>query len=205
MKSSTQTVLQPFDPEVVALLPPPGMWSEEDYLWITRRTNRLVELVDGYVEVLPMPTKLHQAISRWMFLALLALCERIGGDVYYAPLRLRVGPRRFREPDVLLVASANDPRAGNDYWDGADLLVEIVSPDDPDRDYVEKRQDYALAGVLEYWIIDPHRATITVLRLEDGAFTEHGVWGRGERATSALFSDFSVSVDDVFDQRLPNP
>lgn len=187
------------EPEVVALLPAPGDWREDDYLWLTRRTNRLVELVDGTIEVLPMPTKLHQAISRYLFLALLSLMERIGGDVYYAPLRLRVGPQRFREPDLLLVIAKDDPRARDAYWEGADLVVEIVSPDDPERDYVAKRHDYAEAGILEYWIVDPRQAVITVLRLEDASYVEHGVFGPGQHATSALFPDFGVRVDDVFD------
>jgi len=44
-------------------------------------------------------------------------------------------------------------------------VVEIVSPDDPDRDLVEKVADYAEAGIPEYWIVNPNTATISVLRL----------------------------------------
>ena len=190
---------RPLDPEIVALLPQQGEWSDADYLWLSGQTNRLVELADGSIEVLPMPTKKHQAISRYLFLALLALMRRIGGDVFYAPLRLRIRPRKFREPDLLLVRSADDPRAGNEYWTGADLVVEIVSPDDPDRDHMTKRADYAEAGVLEYWIVDPQAETITVLQLADAGYVEHGVFGRGATATSALFPEFDMSVDAVLD------
>ena len=146
-----------------------------------------------------MPTKKHQAISRYLFLALLALMRRIGGDVFYAPLRLRIRPRKFREPDLLLVRSADDPRAGNEYWTGADLVVEIVSPDEPDRDHVTKRADYAEAGVPEYWIVDPQAETITVLQLADAGYVEHGIFGRGTTTTSVLFPEFDVSVDAVLD------
>ena len=192
---------QPLDPEIVALLPRQGEWSERDYLWLTNHTNRLVEFTDGRLEVLPMPTEKHQAISRYLFLALLALMQRIHGEVFYAPLRLRIGPRKFREPDLLLLRSADDPRRGNDYWEGADLVVEIVSPDDPDRDYVVKRADYTQAGVLEYWIVDPQTERITVLELSETEYIEHGVFGRGATATSRLFPDFAVSVDAVLDAR----
>ena len=44
------------------LLPSQGNWSEEDYLWLTDCTSRLVEYTDGYLEVLPMPTDKHQSI-----------------------------------------------------------------------------------------------------------------------------------------------
>jgi Uma2 family endonuclease len=75
----------------------------------------------------------------------------------------------------------------------------VVSADKPERDLVEKRGDYAEAGIPEYWIVNPETETITVLRLEDTAYAEHGVFGRGAEAASALVPGFIVSVDAVFD------
>jgi Uma2 family endonuclease len=84
----------------IDLLPLQGLWTEEQYLRLTDQTNRLIEFTEGSVEILPLPTRKHQAISRYLFLALLAFVERIGGTVFYAPLRVRVAPNRFREPDL---------------------------------------------------------------------------------------------------------
>ncbi len=184
---------------VVSLDPLQGHWTEEQYLLISDQTNRLLEYTDGAIEVLPMPTRYHQAISRMLFLALLAAVQRIGGDVFYAPLRLQVRPGKFREPDLLLILNKNDPRAQNAYWTGADLVVEIVSPDDPGRDTEEKPRDYAEGRIPEYWIVDPQAGAITVLTLEGDAYVTHGVFHRGERAVSKLLAGFSVSVDEVFD------
>jgi hypothetical protein len=47
--------------------------------------------------------------------------------------------------------------------------------------------------------VNPEEATITVLTLENGVYTAHGVFRRGETATSALLTDFTVSVDAVCD------
>ncbi len=187
------------DPAIVALLPRQGEWSEHDYLWLTEHSNRLVEWTDGVIEVLPMPTEEHQDVVAYLYGMLHALMQRIGGKIYFAPLRMRVRPRKFREPDLLLVRQKDDPRRSNRYWEGADLVVEVVSPDNPSRDYETKRADYAGAGVLEYWIVDPQDETITVLRLHESAYDEHGVFGRGAAATSALFPEFEVSVDAVLD------
>lgn len=187
------------EPAILELLPAQGEWSVRDYLWLTDGTNRLVEFTDGMIEVLPLPTEKHQAISSFLYLTLLALMQRIGGKVFYAPLRLLVAPHTFREPDLLLVRSADDPRRGNSYWAGADLVVEIVSPDDPNRDYVRKREDYAHVGVFEYWIVDPQTEKITVLRLNETTYDEHGVFGRGTLALSALFPELQISVDAVLD------
>lgn len=178
-----------------------GLWSVEQYLKLTNQTNRLIEFTDGVLEVLPMPTKYHQAISRVLFLALLAVMERIGGDVFYAPLRIEVRPGTFREPDLLLVLNKADPRAQDQYWTGADLVIEIVSPDRPKRETEEKPLEYAEAGILEYWIVNPLKDTITVLALDGDAYVEHGVFQRGEHAVSRLLAGFNISVDQVLDPR----
>jgi len=183
----------------IDLLPLQGLWTEEQYLRLTDQTNRFIEFTEGSVEVLPMPTREHQAISRFLFLAFFSFVQSLGGTVFYAPRRVRVAPRRFREPDLVLLLDVNDSRNQNAFWLGADLVVEIVSPDDVERDTVIKRADYAEAGIPEYWIVNPQEETITVLRLEGGVYVAHGVFGRGETATSALLTGFTVSVEAVCD------
>ncbi|RRR69825.1 MAG: Uma2 family endonuclease [Candidatus Viridilinea halotolerans] len=178
-----------------------GHWTEEQYLLMTDQTKRLLEYSDGYLEVLPMPTEEHQDISQFLFLALLAFLQGIGGKVYYAPLRVRIRANKFREPDLLLVRDAHDPRRQNRYWLGADLVVEVVSAGDPERDTKVKRNDYAQAGIPEYWIVNPLTTTITVLVLEGETYTEHGCFSRGEDAVSKLLDGFRVRVDAVFDAK----
>jgi Uma2 family endonuclease len=180
------------------LLPLQGLWTEAQYLKLSEQTNHLIEFDDGVIEVLPMPTRQHQAISRYLFLALLAFVQGIGGTVFYAPLRLQIRPGKYREPDLLLLRAADDPRNQPAFWLGADLVVEIVSPDDPERDTRVKRADYAEAGIPEYWIVNPLDETVTVLSLEDGAYGTAGVYRRGDQAVSVILAGFSVPVDEVF-------
>jgi Uma2 family endonuclease len=187
------------DDLVLDLLPDQGHWSEDAYLWLTDYTNRLIEYTDGYIEVLPMPTDGHQSILMFLYEMFVAFVRPRGGKVLVAPLRVRVRPGKFREPDLLLVRDAQDPRRQNRYWLGADLALEIVSPDKPERDLKEKRGDYAEGNIPEYWIVNPLTDTITVLRLADGAYVEHGVFGRGQQATSALLEGFAVDVNATLD------
>jgi Uma2 family endonuclease len=184
---------------LVDLLPDQGHWSEEDYLWLMDHTSRLVEYTDGNIEALPMPTERHQSILEFLFVAFLAYLQPLGGKVHTAGIRLRVRPRKFREPDLILLRSAKDPRRQNRYWSGADLALEVVSKDKPERDLVDKRGDYAEAEVPEYWIVNPITETITVLRLEGDVYVEHGVFGRGATAASALLAGFTISVNAVMD------
>jgi Uma2 family endonuclease len=181
------------------LLPLQGLWTEDQYLALTDHTNRLIEFTDGVIEVLPMPTDKHQVMLLFLYDALRAFIQPRGGKVLVAALRLRIRPGMHREPDILLLRAANDPRRQNRFWLGADLVVEIVSPDDPERDTIDKRADYAEAGIPEYWLVEPETESITVLTLVGKRYAEHGRFGRGTTATSALLEGFVVSVDAVLD------
>ena len=181
------------------VLPSQGAWSDHDYLWLTDHGNRLIELTDGRVEELPMPTDTHQAVLLYLYDLFRAWLRPRGGVVMVAALRMRIREGKFREPDLLMLRDRSDPRRQDRYWLGADLVVEVVSPDDPDRDLVEKRRDYAEGSIPEYWIADPRDETISVLALKGEAYVEHGVFGRGGVAVSPLLEGFGVDVSAVFD------
>ncbi len=86
-----------------------------------------------------------------------------------------------------------------EYWTGADLVAEVVSPDDPRRDLVTKRFEYAAAGIPEYWIVNPSDGTITVLQLDGERYAEHGRYSRGAAARSARYPELAVAVGDALD------
>jgi Uma2 family endonuclease len=176
-----------------------GLWSEEQYLTLTDHTRHLIEFTDGMLEVLPMPTDKHQVLVLFLYDLLRTYLLPCGGKVLVAPLRLQVRQGKQREPDLLLVRDANDPRRQNRFWLGADMVVEVVSPDDPERDTVEKVSDYAEAAIAEYWIVNPDDETITVLALQGAAYAPHGVFRRGEVAGSLLLAGFTADVAAVFD------
>jgi Uma2 family endonuclease len=183
-----------------------GTWTVEQYLRLSDHTNRLFEFTDGQLELLPMPTDKHQAISKFLLFALSAFLDPRGGTVFYSPLRLQIREDKFREPDLMLLLDANDPRRQNAYWLGADVVLDIVSADEPERDIIVKRADYAEGRIPEYWIVNPIDETVTVLQLagkgeEHAEYTEHGVFRRGEEATSTLLPGFGVQVSEIFDAR----
>ena len=180
-------------------MPSQGYWSDEQYLWLTDHTRRLVEFTDGRVEELPMSTVLHQAIVLFLTRLFDACLEPRGGFVLFAGLRVRIRAGKFREPDLAALRDRSDPRNQNRFWLGADFVAEVVSPDDPNRDLVEKRADYAEAGIPEYWIVDLRFERVTVLTLTGGAYAEHGVFSRGDTATSPLLDGFAVDVTALFD------
>ena len=193
------------DAIVCEALPRQGDWTDDEYLWLTDRCRRLIEFTDGYVEELPMPTSGHQAILAFLYRLFYAHLEPIGGVVMFAALRLRIREGKFREPDLLVLRDRSDERYQDRYWLGADLVAEVVSSDRLARDLVEKRVDYAEAGIPEYWMVDPRDETITILKLAIGVFGEHGVFTRGDIGASPSFDGLSFDVGAVFDAAKSTP
>jgi Uma2 family endonuclease len=183
--------------EIARLFPNQGHWSEGDYLDLSG--NRLVEFDDGFIEVLSMPTMVHQMIVLFLCDALrtFATAGKLGSTLI-APFRVRLRPGKYREPDVMFMLARNAHRMSNEFWDGADLVMEVVSDDFRKHDLETKRLDYALAGIPEYWIVDPMLREITVLKLTGDHYEVHGVFKEGNIATSLILPDFTTTVVQVF-------
>ena len=199
---STMTPHPPVNPEpaweIAQLFPNQGDWSEGEYLDLVHRTNHLLELIDGRIVVLDMPKRSHQRIVLFLRDVLLAFVGPRGlGEVLVAGYPVRLRPRKFREPDIVFLLAQNADRMGEDYAQGADLVMEVVS-EDRRRDLEIKRAEYAEAGIPEYWIVDPREQRITVLRLAEGGYVTHGDFAPGDRAASALLPGFEVEVHQVF-------
>ena len=190
--------------EVALLFPEQGAWSEEEYLDLD--SNHLVEFSDGVIEVLPMPTTSHQFIVVFLYRLLEAFVStRKLGTALLAPLRVRLRPDKYREPDIVFLLAEHASRIGESFWSGADLVMEVVSSDEKDRrrDLVTKRREYAQAGIAEYWIVDPQEEHILVLRLAGKKYLVHGTFPKGNVATSALLPGFTVDVTEALSQQIP--
>jgi Uma2 family endonuclease len=183
--------------DIAQLFPAQGEWTEEDYLEL--ETNRLIEFSHGHVEVLPMPSVPHQLIVRMLFRVLENfVMEHNLGEVLFAPISVQLWPGKYREPDVVFISTAQRERITQQYLIGANLVMEVISPVDRNRDVVKKRREYAQAGISEYWLVDPEQHTITVLILDGAHYVEHGVFEQGDQATSRLLAGFMVEVSAVF-------
>ena len=133
--------------EVATLFPLQGFWSEEEFLALD--TNRMIELADGRLEVLPMPTPFHQFVAMFISDVLRAHIKSAGisGAVLVAPLPVRLFQGTIREPDVMYFR----PERISDVRkrpEGVDLAVEIVSPR---RREPRTRSDHETARVCKGW------------------------------------------------------
>ena len=186
--------------DIAKIFPNQGKWSEADYLALN--TNHLVEFSGGNVEVLPRPTKMHQAIMFYLARMLFHFVDlKKLGRVFPAPLRVKIYNGKFREPDVVFIRSENAEQGTEEYCLGADLVMEVVSDEYRKHDLETKRFEYALSGIPEYWIVDPMLKEITVLKLSGDHYESAGLHRPGEQVASVLLPGFFVDVAAVFDAK----
>ena len=82
-------------------MPAPGEWEEEEYLALDPLLEdaRSVELVDGSLEFLPMPTKTHELIVAFLYEALRNFVRgKSLGEVYFSGRRVKLSGRLLRLP-----------------------------------------------------------------------------------------------------------
>ena len=178
------------------LYPPQGSWTEEDYFALD--AGRLVEFDQGCIDVLDMPSKDHQRLVQLIYRILFAhVANNNLGEVFVAPLPVRLWNEKFREPDVLFLASGRGEYKG--YPDGADLVVEVVSEDinSRRRDTVDKVREYAQARIPEYWIVDRPARTIQIGVLSDEGY-RFTTFHHDQPALSQLFPNLQLNVGELF-------
>ena len=174
-------------------------FSIDDYLSLDGAY--FLEYVDGFLQVLPMPDSMHQAIAFVLANLLVAFLKSDpDARVKLAPFPVRMQGTRFREPDVAVMLGKNAARRTAKYWDGADLVIEVISESNRNHDFKTKRIDYAAGAVPEYWIVDPQEWVLHVFTLRDGVYHSHGDFRSGQIATSPLLAGLSVDVADLFKQ-----
>lgn len=188
--------------EIARLFPSQGQWSEWEYFAL--ETNHRVEFSHGRVEVPTFLTTSHQFTLCEYYLRLHRFAaEHLPDALTLSGICLRLWPGKIRQPDVVFLLGEHCSHSGEQFWTGADIVMEVVSGGarDRERDLIEKRQEYAQAGIPEYWIVDPEFETVTVLALDGDAYAEHGTFQRGQSATSRLLPGFAIPVDDIFDAK----
>ena len=139
--------------------------------------GRLYELSRGVVSGVdvPGPRHLAQVIAiRRQFAAYdLAHPGRIYGVAGGSDCKIPIaGVESERHPDLAVYKTP--PPQEQDVWATyiPEIVIEVISPESEHRDYVEKREEYLLFGVREYWVVDAAKQEVLVLRRSRGQWVE---------------------------------
>lgn len=124
------------------------------------------ELVRGEVRVMTPAGGAHGVVASRMFAAMNAFVEAHDLGQCFADntgFQLPGLPDTVRSPDAAFVRKDKLPLDGIDSgWVtvAPDLIVEVRSPTETQRELEEKLRDYQTAGTRHSWIIDPDARTV---------------------------------------------
>jgi Uma2 family endonuclease len=175
----------------------------EEYLHYDDGTDTRYELVNG--ELIPMPTEsnLNHQIASFLFAYFLQLgipyyCLSIGAQVAVSGYRATA-----RQPDLIVLSedvAAALEGASQDLitydMPPPQLVVEVVSPKQENRDYRYKRTEYAARQIPEYWIVDPIAQKVTILQWVDGLYEEQ-IYQGDAAILSPLFASLTLTAAQV--------
>lgn len=162
--------------------------------------GRLHELLEGELVAIPLPNIEHQRVSRELGYSINSYLRRTGqGEVFHAPVGVRLSEDTVVEPDLVVVLQQHAGRIQERYIAGPpDIVIEILSPGNARRDLHLKRALYQRFGVPEHWIVDPAARMIEILTLGNGELSRAAFLGDGDVLASQVLPELSIELGAVF-------
>ena len=179
----------------------------EEYLKHNDGTNTRYELVAGELVAMSLGTGRHGKIIKFVD-DTLAEIQQSGLD--WTSQRLTVGvqsPRGYRWdtcriPDITVLTleqwSDMDDREAVILAHQAPpkLVIEVVSPTTKTEDYRAKWVKYSALDIVEYWIADPIKNTVTICILDQGRYQDV-VYQGSARIISLIFPNLNLTTEQV--------
>ncbi|MBI3694720.1 MAG: Uma2 family endonuclease [Acidobacteria bacterium] len=135
----------------------------------------MFEVVDGRAILFPGGDIPHQKVCMALYEAFRRLLRALGYGYVWPTVNVFIprphgalGEVQNRVPD--LVVSGHEPAVRFAAGDPPDLVIEVLSTRRGNVERTEKLDDYALAGIGEYWIVDPFDRAVEVYLLEQGEY-----------------------------------
>ncbi|MYF31039.1 MAG: Uma2 family endonuclease [Gammaproteobacteria bacterium] len=208
-------------PSVNPFAPDDGRYVSKEEYWARWYENPYPDIDvsyewnNGRLEAKPLPNEPQLDLYKW-FLVLLhcyietyPIAKLINLETGFVlkiedPAEPSGQREAVRKPDIGVILNSNPvPWGGVDrrHFDGVcDMVVEAVSDSTPAevlRDTEEKRRDYALAGVKEYYILDPGGEHMRFYRLVAGGQYEEIQPDAGDVIASDVLPGLQFRLEEL--------
>jgi Uma2 family endonuclease len=148
------------------------VWTRADF---ERLPEGLWEVVNGSAILLPAPELRHQKISGALFLEISRALKALGrGHVVCTvnvliPVPLHaIGEVQNRLPDLVIYLQRTSGKF--EVGHPPEIVIEILSTPRGNVERTEKLDDYARAGIPEYWVMSPFDRAVEQYLLENGDY-----------------------------------
>lgn len=121
------------------------------------------------------------------------------GEIFAAPLDVTFSDITVVRPDLFYIASTQNKIIKKNYINGSPVLVvEIISPDNPRKDRLQKMRIYQKAQVKHYWLANPEERTLECFVLRDGAYSLLASGMDEDIVEHPDFTDLIISLEKLW-------
>ncbi|MBO9681617.1 MAG: Uma2 family endonuclease [Flavisolibacter sp.] len=187
--------------------PDPSLtYTYADYLqW---KFEEQVELIRGKIfKMSPAPAPRHQQISISLSSEIYNFLKKKSCQVFPAPFDVRLPVKNKKkdneittvvQPDICVIC--DEKKIDSRGCLGApDLVIEILSPGNTEKEVKLKFELYEEAGVKEYWVVYPSEENVAVFILnEKGKYDGAKIYAGKDRIKSNAVKGVIIKLEDVF-------
>ena len=190
----------------INLLDLEGKYSYADYL--TWEFEESVEILKGKVFSMgATPNTSHQRISGKLSGILWQKFNNMSLNFFAAPFDVRLLDKKKStldqeiytvvQPDLCVICDENkiDERGA---IGAPDLVIEILSPGNSNKEMKYKFDLYEEAGVLEYWIVNPADKTVFIYVLKENQCIGMHPLIEEDNIQSKLFPELDFKLESIF-------
>jgi Uma2 family endonuclease len=187
--------------------PDPSLsYTYADYLkW---NFEEQVELIRGRIfKMSPAPAPVHQQISIRLSAEIYNFLKRKTCKIFAAPFDVRLPVKNKKkdneittvvQPDICVICDESKID-GRGCLGAPDLLIEILSPGNTEKEVKLKFELYEEAGVKEYWVVYPAEQNIAIFILnENGKYDGAKIYAGNDKIKSAAIKGLAIKLDDIF-------
>ncbi len=164
------------------------------------------EIIDGEAfNMSPPPLRIHQKISAELMRQLTNQLLDKTCEAYSAPFDVRLPLADEKEKDISNMVQPDisvicDPKKldKRGCLGAPDLIIEILSSSTRRRDRLEKFNLYEIAGVKEYWLIDPEALLVETFTLgADGSYGKSHIYTETDTIEINALNNINIDLNTV--------
>ena len=188
------------------LIDPIKTYTYKDYILYDE--NERIEIIDGTIyNMSPAPSRIHQKLITEILFKLRSYIEANNGscEVYPAPFDVILKNddeiiedcKNIIQPDISVICDKNK-LTDKGCTGSPDMIVEVVSPYNPNNDFIRKLNLYDKYKVKEYWIVNPMKKNILIYKLDEKErYGMPDIYTFEDKVPVGIYDDLEIDFNSI--------
>ncbi len=188
------------------LIDPTKTYTYKDYILYDE--NERIEIIDGTIYNMSLaPSRIHQKIIMELSAEILNYIKANNGscEVYPAPFDVILKNddeiiedcKNIIQPDISVICDKNK-LTDKGCTGPPDMIVEVVSPYNPNNDFIRKLNLYDKYKVKEYWIVNPMKRNILIYKLDENErYGMPDIYTFEDKVPVGIYDDLEIDFNSI--------